>query len=133
LAQAQAGAAVPRQGILRLRLEVPPGDVAGAQQPGFADASWKDVDLPHDFSIGGPVSENAPARGKAAICHSIGWYRKHFTVPESYSGRKVSIEFDGVYQLSEVWINGQYLGKRPYGYIGFYYDLTPHLKHAGIT
>jgi beta-galactosidase len=80
----------------------------------------------------GPVSENAPARGQGGYLPTgIGWYRKHFTVPESYSGRKVSIEFDGVYQLSEVWINGQYLGKRPYGYIGFYYDLTPHLKHGG--
>src|SRR5271157_3416325 len=108
------------------------GDVAGAQQPGFADASWKDVDLPHDFSIGGPVSENAPARGQGGYLPTgIGWYRKPFAIPESYSGRKVSVEFDGVYQLSEVWINGQYLGKRPYGYIGFSYDLSPHLKYGG--
>src|SRR5208283_4622079 len=61
----------------------------------------------------------------------IGWYRKHFNIPESYSGRKVFIQFDGVYQLSEVWINGQYLGKRPNGYIGFSYDLSPHLKYGG--
>ena len=108
------------------------GDAPGAQQPDFADASWKDVDLPHDCSIEGPFSEDAPARGQGGFLPTgIGWYRKHFNVPESYSGRKVCIEFDGVYQLSEVWINGQYLGKRPYGYIGFSYDLTPHLKYGG--
>jgi beta-galactosidase len=108
------------------------GDSAGAQQPGFADASWRDVDLPHDWSIEGPVDENAPARGQGGyLPMGIGWYRKHFNVPESYSGRKVSIEFEGVYQLSEVWVNGQYLGKRPNGYIGFSYDLSPHLKYGG--
>ena len=107
------------------------GDAPGAQQPNFADASWRDVDLPHDWSIEGPFSEKpAVARG-ASLPMGIGWYRKHFNVPESYSGRKVSIEFEGVYQLSEVWINGQYLGKRPYGFIGFSYDLTPHLKYGG--
>ena len=108
------------------------GDAPGAQQPTFADTGWKNVDLPHDFSIDGPVAENAPARGQGGYLPTgIGWYRKHFRIPESYSGRKVSIEFDGVYQLSEVWINGRYLGKRPYGYIGFSYDLTPHLEYGG--
>ena len=108
------------------------GDAQGAQQPDFADASWKDVDLPHDWGIEGPVSETAPARGQGGYLPTgIGWYRKRFNAPESYNGRKVSIEFDGVYQLSEVWINGQYLGKRPNGYISFSYDLTPHLKYGG--
>jgi beta-galactosidase len=108
------------------------GDAPGAQQPDFADASWKDVDLPHDFSIEGPFSENAPAKGQGGFLPTgVGWYRKHFSIPESYRDRKVGIEFDGVYQLSEVWINGQYLGRRPYGYIGFLYDLSPHLNYGG--
>lgn len=108
------------------------GDAPGAQQPGFADTGWQDVDLPHDFSIEGPFSQDAPAKGQGGFLPTgVGWYRKHFTVPESYNGRKVGIEFDGVYQLSEVWINGQYLGKRPYGYIGFHYDLSHHLKYGG--
>ncbi|MGA2723556.1 MAG: sugar-binding domain-containing protein [Bryobacteraceae bacterium] len=108
------------------------GDAPGAQQPNFADGSWQDVDLPHDFSIEGPFDENAPAKGQGGYLPTgIGWYRKHFNIPESYSGRKVLIQFDGVYQLSEVWINGQYLGKRPNGYIGFSYDLSPHLKYGG--
>ena len=63
----------------------------------------------------------------------IGWYRKRFRLPASYKDRKVVIEFDGVYQNSEVWINGQYLGKRPYGYIAFAYDLTPHLNPPATT
>ena len=78
---------------------------------------------------------SARSAGSASIARylptGIGWYRKHFSIPDSYRDRKVAIEFDGVYQHSEVWINGQYLGKRPYGYIGFYYDLTPHLKYGG--
>jgi beta-galactosidase len=137
-ANAQAPAAGGGRGGPRIRDSFDFGwkflteDAPGAQQPDFADASWKDVDLPHDFGIDGPVSENAPARGQGGYLPTgIGWYRKRFGIPESYSGRKVSIEFDGVYQLSEVWINGQYLGKRPYGYIGFTYDLSPHLKYGG--
>jgi beta-galactosidase len=108
------------------------GDAPGAQQPNFADASWRDVDLPHDWSVEGPFTERpAPARIAASLPTGIGWYRKRFSIPESQRDRRVVIEFDGVYQLSEVWINGQYLGKRPYGYISFCYDLTPHLKFGG--
>ena len=108
------------------------GDVPGAQQPDFVDGNWQDIDLPHDWSIEGPFDENAPAGGSGGYLPTgIGWYRKHFNIPESYQEKKVSIEFDGVYQLSEVWINGQYLGKRPFGYISFYYDLTPYLKFGG--
>ena len=106
------------------------GDAPGAQQPNFADASWRDVDLPHDWSIEGPFSD-AAGSARRSLPTGIGWYRKRFSIPESYRDRKVVIEFDGVYQLSEVWINGQYLGKRPYGYISFCYDLTPHLKFGG--
>jgi beta-galactosidase len=107
------------------------GDAPGAQQPNFADANWKGVDLPHDWSIEGPFSEQPGSVSSAHLPTGIGWYRKRFSLTESYRDRKVVIEFDGVYQLSEVWINGQYLGKRPYGYISFCYDLTPHLKFGG--
>ena len=107
------------------------GDAQGAQQPNFADASWQDVDLPHDWSIEGSFREEPGEATYAYLPTGIGWYRKHFNIPQSYSGRKVFIEFEGVYQLSEVWINGQYLGKRPYGFIGFSYDLSPHLKYGG--
>jgi len=84
------------------------------------------VDLPHDWSIEGPFSEKEPAQ--ASLPAGIGWYRRRFRLPESYRDRVVVIEFGGIYENSEVWINGQYLGKRPYGYIPFSYDLTPHLN-----
>ena len=91
LAQAQGGRGGPRvRDSFDFGWKFFKGDAPGAQQPDFADASWKDVDLPHDCSIEGPFSENAPARGQGGFLPTgIGWYRKHFNVPESYSGRKV--------------------------------------------
>ncbi|HWF47884.1 MAG TPA: glycoside hydrolase family 2 TIM barrel-domain containing protein [Bryobacteraceae bacterium] len=105
------------------------GDVPGAQAPAFADATWRDVDLPHDWSVEGPFAEDEPTGGPGGYLPTgIGWYRKRFQSPDDYRNRKVAVEFDGVYQNSEVWINGRYLGKRPYGYITFAYDLTPHIQ-----
>ena len=106
-------------------------DVRDAEQPGFADDKWQDLDLPHDWSIKGPFSEHPGSATSAHLPTGIGWYRKHFTVPAGYKNKKVVIEFDGVYQNSEVWLNGQFLGKRPYGYISFCYDLSPYLKYGG--
>ena len=104
------------------------GDAPGAQTPAFSDAGWRSIDLPHDWSVEGPFGEKEPSGGQGGYLPTgIGWYRKHFSVPASHADRKVIIEFDGVYENSEVWINGQYLGKRPYGYIPFFYDLTPYL------
>ena len=108
------------------------GDTPGAQQPDFADSGWRSVDLPHDWSIEGPFGEHEPSSGQGGYLPTgIGWYRKQFRAPDSYRDRKVLIEFDGVYENSEVWINGQYLGKRPYGYVPFAYDLTPHVRFGG--
>jgi beta-galactosidase len=106
------------------------GDAPGAQEPDFADANWRVLDLPHDWSIEEPFS-SPDGSATMRLPTGIGWYRKHFSLPESYRDRKVIIEFDGVYQNSEVWINGQHLGKRPYGFISFSYDLTAHLKFGG--
>jgi beta-galactosidase len=108
------------------------GDAPGAQQPGFTDANWRTLDLPHDWSVEGPFAQNEPSGGAGGNAPTgVGWYRKHFRVPAAYQDRKVAIEFDGVYQNSEVWLNGHYLGKRPFGYISFAYDATPHLNLAG--
>ena len=101
------------------------GDAPGAQEPGFADANWRSLDVPHDWSIEGPYGQNETAQG--SLPTGIGWYRKRFQLPESAKDRKVFIEFEGVFENSEVWINGQYLGKRPFGYITFWHDMTPHL------
>jgi beta-galactosidase len=105
------------------------GDSRGAQQIQFPDSGWRNVDLPHDWSIEGPFSEKEPAQG--SLPAGIAWYRKRFRMPDSYRDRTVRVEFDGVYQNSEVWINGKYLGKRPYGFIPFSYDLSANLNSGG--
>jgi beta-galactosidase len=107
------------------------GDAPGAQQTDFMDNQWRILDIPHDWSIEGPFSKQPGSATSAHLPTGIGWYRKYFNIPKSYKDKKVIIEFDGVYQNSEVWINGRYLGKRPYGYIGFCYDLSPHLNFDG--
>lgn len=107
------------------------GDIKNGQEPGLDDSRWRMLDLPHDWSIEGTFLEKNPATpGGGALPGGIGWYRKQFTMPESEKGRLAYIEFDGVYRNSEVWINGHYLGKRPYGYISFQYELTPFLKYG---
>ncbi len=104
------------------------GDDPAACRPDFDDTSWRTLDVPHDWSIEGPVNPPPEGEGNGGyFSHGIGWYRKSFTLPPT-AGKKVVIEFDGVYMNSEVWINGQLLGRRPYGFIGFRYDLTQFLK-----
>jgi beta-galactosidase len=104
------------------------GDAPGADRPEFADASWQSVDLPHDWSVEGPFDEKEPAGPCGAYLPTgIGWYRKHFRLSDADRERLHTIEFDGIFENSEVWINGHYLGKRPYGYVPFFYDLTLHL------
>jgi beta-galactosidase len=100
--------------------------------PEFIDAAWSDLDLPHDWSIEGPFGEKEPAAGPGAYLPTgVGWYRKRFRLTEVRTDTSVLLEFDGVYQNSDVWINGTHLGLRPYGYIPFAYDLTPHINRNG--
>jgi beta-galactosidase len=107
------------------------GDEPAAWKPDFDDTNWRTLDVPHDWSIEGPVNPPPGGEGNGGFfSHGLGWYRKSFTLPAS-SGKKVAVEFDGVYMNSEVWINGQFLGRRPYGFIGFRYDLTEFLKTDG--
>jgi beta-galactosidase len=106
------------------------GDVPGAEQPAFDDSKWRSLDVPHDWSIEGAFSEQNPAGvAGGALPGGVGWYRKTFSVPAADSGKVVFVEFDGVYRNSEVWINGHSLGKRPYGYSSFRYELTTHLRY----
>ena len=108
------------------------GDPSGADQRTFNDHEWGEVQLPHDWSIEGPFDRHAPAGSSGAyLPGGIGWYRKRFTLPEEAKGKKVFIQFDGIYHNSEVWLNGHSLGKRAYGYVSFQYDLTPYLNRAG--
>ncbi len=105
------------------------GDVTNGQDPQLDDSQWRTLDLPHDWSIEGEFSEKNPATpGGGALPGGTGWYRKTFTLPLSDKNKSIFVEFDGVYRNSEVWINGHYLGRRPYGYISFQYELSAHLS-----
>lgn len=108
------------------------GDTPEAINESFDDSDWRKLNVPHDWSIEGEFSPEHPATtGGGALPGGVGWYRKHFSLTEQELQKQVFIQFDGVYMNSEVWINGQYLGKRPFGYISFEYDLTPYLNPAG--
>ncbi|MCB0655015.1 MAG: DUF4982 domain-containing protein [Saprospiraceae bacterium] len=103
------------------------GDVPQAKEISFNDEGWRPLNVPHDWSIEGQFSRDNPAgAGGGALPGGIGWYRKQFKSSPDSIGKHVFIQFDGIYCNSEVWINGQYLGKRPNGYISFQYDLTPN-------
>jgi len=106
------------------------GDISGASASTFDDNDWLRVDLPHDWSIESPFS-NQWASATGYLPGGIGWYRKSFTLPANWKGKNISILFDGVYMNSEVWINDHYLGKRPNGFVPFFYDLTPYIKYTG--
>lgn len=104
------------------------GDTAAASAATFDDAAWRTLDLPHDWSVEGAFDiNNKEGNDGAFLPTGIGWYRKHFSVPADWEGKQVSIYFEGVYENSEVFVNGTSLGVRPYGYASFAYDLTPHL------
>ena len=105
------------------------GEAASAETPSFDDTKWRTLNVPHDWSIEGPYDKTNPsARGGGYLPTGIGWYRKTFQVDKADAKKIVTIEFDGVMANSDVWINGKHLGKRPYGYVSFAYDLTPYLN-----
>jgi len=107
-------------------------EVTAAEQPQYDDTAWRKVNVPHDWSIEGPFSPtNQTGCAGAYLPSGTGWYRKHFTLPDSDAQRSAFIEFDGVMANSDVWINGYHLGHRPSGYVGFEYELTGHLNFGG--
>ena len=134
------------------------GDAPGAELPAFDDASWRLLDLPHDFSVEDLPPRAADANGEGTLWGTTvmparvgpfdtelsqggrdtgwfvggtGWYRKRFSAAAVPAGGQVEIVFDGVYMNSDVWLNGTLLGNHPYGYTAFAYDLTPHLRRDG--
>lgn len=114
--------------------------VPGAETVTFNDSSWRNVDLPHDWSIEdltvtdsvgdiGPFYKSS--EGGVATGHVKGgtaWYRKHFLVEAADSGKHFTLRFDGVYMISTVWVNGQKVGSHYYGYTPFSFDITSLLK-----
>ncbi|MBP6180844.1 sugar-binding domain-containing protein [Flavobacterium sp.] len=107
------------------------GDYPTVIQSNFNTADWRTLQLPHDWSIEGAFNKDNPTKqAQAFLPAGMGWYRKTFTLPEDWKNKTVSIEFDGVFKNSEVFINGHSLGIRPNGYISFAYELSQYL-HFG--
>jgi beta-galactosidase len=100
----------------------------------FKPADWQKVDLPHDWCVEGTfVNDNSLGSQPAAtgfLPTGIGFYRKEFEIPEEDKGKKISIEFDGIYRNSSVWVNGNFMGNHPDGYTPSYYDLTDVLRYG---
>lgn len=101
-----------------------------AMESSFDDRQWQRVQLPHDWSSDGPFSA-VHASGTGYAPGGIGWYRKHFQLGTNAAGKTIALEFDGVYAHAEVWINGHFVGGRPYGYSSFRCDLTGLVKSGG--
>ena len=99
------------------------GDEPEAWQKGFNDNEWRTVNIPHDWAVEHPF-DIKHSSGTGYLPAGTGFYRKEFFLPEELEGRRVFVKFDGVYNNSMVWCNSYYLGKRPYGYSEFIYDIT---------
>ncbi|MGP4038579.1 glycoside hydrolase family 2 TIM barrel-domain containing protein [Gracilibacillus sp. D59] len=99
------------------------GDEPKAWYKGYDDSNWRDITLPHDWSVEEPFSEEYSS-GTGYVAGGIGWYRKDFTLLPELKGKKVYITFEGIYNNSQVWCNSYYIGKRPFGYSSFTYDIT---------
>ncbi|SMO39586.1 beta-galactosidase [Flavobacterium resistens] len=111
------------------------GDGSAAKD--FDDRAWRKLDLPHDWVVEQPFSENGSfshgfkTAGKGFPEKSIGWYRKKISIPESDNGKIISLKFDGVFRNSKVFFNGYYLGTEESGYNGFEYDVTAYVNYGG--
>ena len=113
---------------VKLRMDedwkVQTGNIAGAEATAFDDAAWTVTSVPHDMSITlVSTTNNDPG--------AIGWYRKHFTLPPGFAGKKVIVQFDGVYHDSKIYLNGTQVGSQRFGYVSFCCDLTPYLNDTG--
>ncbi|PKQ64529.1 glycoside hydrolase [Labilibaculum filiforme] len=104
------------------------GEAENAILVEFDDSNWRKLNLPHDWAIEGPFSKEYNARTGGLPVHGTGWYRKHFQISKVAQNKIISVEFDGAMNNANVWVNGQFAGKRPFGYIGFEFDITPFIK-----
>ncbi len=123
----------PRQRLsMDLNWSFTRGDPAGARSPAFDDSGWRVLDVPHDWSIEGPYAQtNSTAGSGGFLPAGIGWYRKHFATSAAFKGKRVSVQFDGVFMNADVYLNGHQIGHHAYGYTSFTCDLTPFLAATG--
>ncbi|MGW0368991.1 glycoside hydrolase family 2 TIM barrel-domain containing protein [Streptomyces coeruleorubidus] len=112
----------------------PTGAYTDAHLPGHDDSGWREVAVPHDWSIEqSPTTEHGTTSGTGFLPGGLGWYRLAFTLPPALAGKRISVEFDGVYMDSSVYCNGEEAGRHPYGYTGFALDLTDLVHTDGTT
>ena len=113
------------------------GSGYGPASPEFSDASWRRVDLPHDWAVELPFDRRADAQhgfkalGEGFPQNSVGWYRRTFALPKTDAGRRIWIEFDGVFRDSAVFVNGWFVGRHESGYGSFRYDITDVVDVGG--
>ena len=103
------------------------GDEQGADYMGWDDRAWQKVTIPHDWSVEYPF-DRRHSSGTGYLPGGTAWYRKHFSLPEDIRGKCVRVTFGGVYRNAAVWINSNYLGKRPYGYSTFTHDISAFVR-----
>ncbi len=110
-------------------------DVENAQKSDFDDSEWRTLNVPHDWSVEDIPGTDSPIDSAAIggintgyYVGGTGWYRKTFEVSENWSGKKISVYFEGVYMNADVWLNGTHLGKHPYGYTAFEYNISELVK-----
>ena len=104
-------------------------DVKGAEALKFKDKDWRQLNVPHDWSIEGTFDrDELSGRGGGYLPTGIGWYRRYLEIPKSYTGKRIYVQFDGIMAYSEVYVNGTKVGYRPYGYSSFQYDITDYLN-----
>ena len=108
------------------------GTSSTAQNPNFDDSSWKNVSLPHDFSISQSFTTSGEAES-GFLPGGTGWYRKTFTMPASAAEKTVLLQFDGVYSDAYVYVNGTFVGENHYGYTPFAFDISDNLTCDGVT
>ncbi len=104
------------------------GDIPNAQSISFDDNDWRKLDLPHDFQIEQPWDSTAN-RGRGFKTNGIGWYRKTFKANESWKGKRVLLDFEGIMLHGDVWVNGKKIGGTAYGYLGFEADIAAIIKY----
>src|SRR5258708_36103592 len=109
------------------------GEAQGAENPQFDDSQWAAVRLPHDWAIDGPFDPKLNPHTGALPISGTGWYRKSFLLPDGAKDRFFTVVFDGAMSNAAVWLNGHELGRRPYGYASFAFDLTPYLHFGRDT
>jgi beta-galactosidase len=120
---------IPQKQLFDYNWKFFPGDAPNAAAASYDDKGWRNLDLPHDWSIEGKLDQKNPMSGAGGYFPAgIGWYRKKFNASSNWQGKRITIYFEGVYMNSEVYINGKSLGIHPYGYTSFSYDLTPYLN-----